>query len=183
MLKRRNNRKIVIRYGQTELDCRRVIVDVLKQTRGGTTWKGPDDEGNRFNWSEELPLGEWDGIAPGFIVKRIQVDGNGMITILFLSYLGMRGLLPECIGSLTSLTHLDVSHNQLARLPESIRNLASLTNLCVNNNLLVRIPDSVSNLASLTWLDIRDNPITSNLTLQNEVIKRFERIGLFLFVN
>ena len=43
---------------RNELDCRRVVVDILKQTRG--IWNGPDDKGNRLNWSDELPLGEWD---------------------------------------------------------------------------------------------------------------------------
>ena len=97
---------------RNELDCRRVIVDILKQTRGAENWNGPDDDGNRFNWSEELPLGEWNGNYARN-QKRIQVDGNGMMTRLNLNKLGMRGMLPDSIGSLTSLTYLGVCNNPI----------------------------------------------------------------------
>ena len=117
-----------LRPCQNELECRRTIVAILKQTRGEANWNGPDNNGKRFNWREDLNLSEWDGTFYG---KRIQVDGNGMITQLRLFNLGMRGELPEIIGNLTSLTELGVGDNQLTVLPESIGNLTSLTGLDV----------------------------------------------------
>ena len=79
-----------LRPCQNELDCRRTVVSVLKQMRGEAKWNGPDDQGKQFNWGEDLHLSQWDGTWVG---KRIQVDGNGMITVLCLNKLGMRGEL------------------------------------------------------------------------------------------
>ena len=140
----------------TELDCRKVVVAILKKTRGETNWNGPDDRGNQFNWSEELPLGEWDGY---FCEKRIQVDGNGMITTLYLSNLEMTGALPDSIGNLTSLGVLNV-----------------------NNNLLTHLPDSFGNLTALVLLYIGNNPITSTQEGKDGIKSRFGRDGLFLNV-
>ena len=140
----------------TEMDCRRVIVAILKQTRGEANWNGPDDRGNKFNWSEELPLGEWDGY---FCEKRIEVDENGMVTKLCLSDLGMQGMLADSIGNLTSLRVLNV-----------------------NNNLLTHLPDSFGNLTALVLLYIGNNPITSTQEGKDEIKSRFGRDGLFLNV-
>ena len=146
------------RNAQTEFDCRRVIIAILKQMRGEATWNEPDDNGNKFNWRENLNLSEWDGTFLNG--KRIQVDGNGMITQLFLNNLGMCGELPDIIGNLTSLTYLGVSDNQLTVLPESIGNLTSLTGLWADNNQLTVLPESIGNLTSLTWLDVHNNQLT-----------------------
>ena len=147
-----------LRPCRNELDCRKVVVEVLKQTRN--VWNGPDDDGTRFNWSEELPLERWDGIAPKQTAKRITVDGNGMITKLYLNRLGLRGVLPDCTGCLSSLTLLYVGRNQLTRLPDSIGNLTSLTDLAVDTNNLTSIPNSVVLLSSLSVLHLSYNQLS-----------------------
>ena len=148
---------------QNELESRMTIVDILKQTRGVSNWNGPDDKGTGFNWSSELPLGEWDGIAPEYTPpqKRIQVDGSGKIRILLLNHLGMRGIMPDSIGNLASLNQFSVSHNRLTHLPDSIGQLSSLIALWADTNQLTHIPDSIGNLASLALLYANDNQLST----------------------
>jgi leucine-rich repeat protein SHOC2 len=84
--------------------------------------------------------------------------------------------LPESIGNLVDLTHLDLAENQLTSLPDSIGNLINLTHLdlgCHPNanailtnmdwqvNLLANLPDSIGNLTSLTHLNLEGNQLTS----------------------
>ena len=135
---------------------------MLKHTRGVLSWNRADDNGKLFNWSGELSLSEWDGIAPSVTPssKRVQIDENGMIVKLFLNYLGMEGTLPPSIGNLTSLTHFYVGNNKLTNVPHSIGNLVSLTYLDVRNNQLSHIPDWIGNLKSLAVLDISNNQLS-----------------------
>ena len=188
---------------RNELDCRKSIIHILKETRGEDKWNGPDGNGNQVNWREDLHLSQWDGESYGD--KRIQVDVNGMIKELFLRYLGLRYDLPDLIGNLSSLTALYVYNNQLTSLPNSIGNLTSLTRLYVRNNQLSSLPDSISNLTSLadldvscnqlsslqdsisnltslTGLNVYDNPITTTQEGKDEVTRRFGRPGLTLVV-
>ena len=180
---------------------------MLKHTRGVLSWNRADDNGKLFNWSGELSLSEWDGIAPSVTPssKRVQIDENGMIVKLFLNYLGMEGTLPPSIGNLTSLTHfyvgnnkltnvphsignlvsltyLDVRNNQLSHIPDWIGNLKSLAVLDISNNQLSHIPDSIGSLTSLTVLNVRYNPITSTQEGKDDVKRRFGKSGLSIWV-
>ena len=168
---------------RNELESRRVVIDILKQTRGALNWNGPDSVGNQFNWNEELSVGEWDGIAPcSNNQKRIQVDKNGMITKLFLNKLGMQGLFPDSIGFFVSLTKLSVSDNQLTDLPESMSKLTYLAELSVHTNQLTRLPDCIHSLTCLSKLYVRSIPVTFTQQGKNEVKRRFERTGLSIYV-
>ena len=169
---------------QNEPECRLTIIDILKQTRDGFFWNGPDDYENQLNWSEELPLDDWDGIAPNVrpSQKRIQVDGNGLTRRLFLNSLGMERMLPYCFANLTSLYILSFSCNQLTTIPDAIDHLTSLTNLFLNDNLLTHITNSIGNLKTLLKLTVDDNPITSTQDGKDEIMRRFGRAGLTISV-
>jgi leucine-rich repeat protein SHOC2 len=67
--------------------------------------------------------------------------------------------LPESIGSLSSLTSLNLYNNKLDTLPESLGNLTNLTRLNLGRNQLVTLPDSLNNLSNLTSLFLNDNRI------------------------
>jgi Leucine-rich repeat (LRR) protein len=64
--------------------------------------------------------------------------------------------LPESIGGLGSLQHLDISWCEaLQQLPESIRGLRSLQHLDVGGCVVLQqLPESIGGLGSLQWLDI-----------------------------
>lgn len=51
--------------------------------------------------------------------------------------------LPQELGSMRSLTCLDVSENKLERLPEEMGNLLSLTDLLVSQNLIDMLPEGI----------------------------------------
>jgi internalin A len=78
------------------------------------------------------------------------------LTILYFSD-NQLSALPEAIGNLTSLTSFDLRNNQLSALPEAIGNLTSLTSFDLRNNQLSALPETIRNLTSLTSLYLNGN--------------------------
>jgi internalin A len=70
------------------------------------------------------------------------------------------GLLPDCIGNLTSLKELYLANNQLTTLPESIGNLSDLEYLWLFGNQLTTLPESIGNLTDLITLGFSSNQLT-----------------------
>lgn len=68
--------------------------------------------------------------------------------------------LPENIGELKDLTHLDLSENELTSLPESIGNLKKLETLILAENKLTTLPESIRNLKKLEFLHLSDLKLT-----------------------
>ena len=84
------------------------------------------------------------------------------------------------IGSLTQLTTLNLSNNNLTTLPESIGNLTQLTELYLDNNQLTTLPESFGNLTQLTKLDLDNNQLT---TLPESIGNITELTSLYLEYN
>ena len=61
------------------------------------------------------------------------------------------------IDTLTSLTNVDLSYNQITQLPETLGNIPSMKELLLASNVLTKLPESMSQLTSLERLDIEDN--------------------------
>ncbi|MHA2367031.1 MAG: leucine-rich repeat domain-containing protein, partial [Candidatus Hodarchaeales archaeon] len=88
--------------------------------------------------------------------------------------------LPESIGNLSLLTKLYLSINQLNELPESFSNLQSLTSILLNKNQFRKIPDSIFEIGSLEWINLGNNSINE----LPEKISNLERLeDLFLYEN
>jgi Leucine-rich repeat (LRR) protein len=64
------------------------------------------------------------------------------------------------MGSLSALTELDLSRNQLIELPDTMGNLSVLTSLNLCRNQLTEPPSAMSNLSALTSLDLSTNQLT-----------------------
>jgi leucine-rich repeat protein SHOC2 len=79
--------------------------------------------------------------------KLIDIDLHGLIT------------LPDTIGNLDNLTHLDVADNQLVTLPSSVSSLSNLICLNVSNNQIANLPDGVTKLSSLSRLNLSCNQL------------------------
>lgn len=69
--------------------------------------------------------------------------------------------VPEWLANLTSLVELNLSDNQLTSLPESLGNLTTLTHLDLGHNQLASVPESLANLTALTTLDLSVNDLVS----------------------
>ncbi|MHA1618099.1 MAG: leucine-rich repeat domain-containing protein, partial [Promethearchaeota archaeon] len=67
--------------------------------------------------------------------------------------------LPEKLGTLISLTKLDLYENKLISLPNPIARVKSLVNLNVGKNLLFTLPEWLKLLPKLHYLFLNDNPM------------------------
>jgi Leucine-rich repeat (LRR) protein len=70
-------------------------------------------------------------------------------------------VLPEEIGNLTNLRHLDIEENHLEKLPKSIGKLKKLKYLSVSENQLEILPLEICNLTNLQELYLSKNKLTS----------------------
>ncbi|XP_070552106.1 uncharacterized protein [Ptychodera flava] len=70
-----------------------------------------------------------------------------------ISYIGRK------VNHLSQLTHLDVSHNQITYIRISFNNLSQLTHLDVSHNQITDIGQSFNRLTTVTHLDMSHNRI------------------------
>ena len=131
---------------------------VLYETTDGDNWTSSD------GWLGDGLLSDWYGI---------ETDTNGRVSELVLSSNGLSGSLPRELGSLNSLTKLDVGGNELwGPLPQSLTNLSlqelryASTELCV--------PDDDSFREWLTAITTHDGTSTQCPPLsQRDVLEAF----------
>lgn len=67
--------------------------------------------------------------------------------------------LPPALGSMQSLTYLDVSNNRLAYIPECITDCESIVKLVLNTNQLEEVPDALVFMPHLQTLHVANNRI------------------------
>ena len=125
----------------------------LYDATGGPNWT------NNTNWNTDRPLDTWHGV---------RTDANGKVTIVDLRDNGLTGIIPEEIGNLTSLTHLNLSNNALTgTIPPQLGNLTSLTGIYLwANNLHGPIPLSFT---ALTELEHFYTPANNAICLPNNL--------------
>ncbi|XP_057849507.1 leucine-rich repeat receptor protein kinase HPCA1 isoform X3 [Cryptomeria japonica] len=138
------------------------------------------------NWRASDPCGShWDGV---------NCTWNSQVTSLKLSTMGLKGILPSAIGSLSGLETLDVSYNKdltgsipsslgnlinlkimlmigcsfSGQIPNELGNLLNLNFLALNSNGFTgAIPPALGNLSQLHWLDLADNQLSGSLPVSN----------------
>ena len=93
--------------------------------------------------------------------------------------------LPECLTSISNLTHLNLSRNKLKNLPNFITNLMNLTYLDLSFNKLTNLPKSINQLSKLTRLNLTFNELKnlpesisqlSNLICLDMSFNQFEKL-------
>lgn len=83
------------------------------------------DGGEALNWSESVPVAEWDGVTVSGAPPRV--------TGLDLSGRGLGGGIPPELAKLSALEHLDLSGNELSgSIPSELTNLRALRTLALN---------------------------------------------------
>ncbi len=97
------------------------VLHLLYQSTNGGGWT------NSGSWLSEEPLGDWFGV---------DTDSIGRVTALNLAENGLSGTLPDSLGGLSALRHLDISGNELeGRLPRSLLDV-NLENLVYSGTQL-----------------------------------------------
>ncbi|XP_058211274.1 receptor-like protein 7 [Rhododendron vialii] len=88
-----------------------------------------------------------------------EFHSGSRLEVLIFGLTSFRGNIPDSIGRLQSLRHLDLSlSNYSGPLPPSLGNLTRLTNLELRmNKFSGQVPSSLANLSQLTRLGLGDN--------------------------
>ena len=128
---------------------RAVLLAFYNSTGGGSAWTGD-------NWGSDEPIDTWEGVT---------IDGEGRVTELNLSGLGLSGAIPSELGQLTNLTKLGLHGNQLAgSIPPELGQLTNLTGLFLGNNQLAgSIPSELGQLTNLTGLFLQNNQLAGSI--------------------
>ena len=75
--------------------------------------------------------------------------------------------LPEQIGRLNRLYHLEFFNTVLVALPDTINNLSALNYLYLNNNKITSLPTTMTNMQALHYLRLNNNPKLGSIQALN----------------
>ena len=124
------------------------------------------EERNRATNSGETRRQDWDAM---------DLSGQGLRALspsLFMDYMFLGKLfidnnrlthLPQAIGQLRNLTHLDASNNELMVIPDEIGMLVNLKSLLVFDNNITLLPYEIGYLYKLETLGIEGNPLDEEM--------------------
>ncbi|MYB49885.1 MAG: ATP-binding cassette domain-containing protein [Dehalococcoidia bacterium] len=107
-----------------------------------------------LNWSESIPVANWDGITIGGTPRRV--------TQLIVHQNQLGGTIPPELGELTELTTLSLNGNRLSGgIPAQLSQLSKLTALHLHTNRLEgRIPPALGQLTNLRQLHLQNNRLS-----------------------
>ncbi|XP_039166341.1 disease resistance protein RPV1-like isoform X2 [Eucalyptus grandis] len=95
-------------------------------------------------------------LLDGTAIQDIPISRGCLMKLETLSASWCKQLaqLPESMGSIVSLTQLNLSFSGIKRLPKSTGSLTSLTQLNLSQTRIKRLPKSISSLKELMTLDV-----------------------------
>jgi len=94
-----------------------------------------------------------------FIAIDHSIGDLQSLTKLVISLNYLLAFLPEELGGLKNLEHLEISYNSIIDFPMSLSKLSNLKALRLSGNELHRVPDFVHGIGSLVELDMDENHI------------------------
>ncbi|PWA91846.1 Leucine-rich repeat-containing protein [Artemisia annua] len=161
--------QLVAAAGQAVHKCiakeRQALLDIKAQLQ--------DPYGQLSTWKDEEDCCKWDRVlcnsSLGHVIMLDLSNGGGLVvTILFMETFPSSlytGTIPEFIGNMTQLSHLDLAHNQFTgTIPKSIGNMNQLTHLYLGQNQFTgTIPEFISNMTQLTHLYLDQNQFTGTI--------------------
>ena len=127
-----------------------------------------------LNWSADTPIASWDAVTVSGTPRRVtRIDTSG-------EDLNLSGTIPAELGSLSSLTNLRLSNNQLTgSIPAELGNLSHLSSLSLwNNQLTGSIPAELGNLSNLTFLRLNWNELTGAIPAELGNLTKLESLYL-----
>ena len=126
-----------------------------------------------LNWSADIPITQWDGIAVGDSgVKTLELGDNELT-----------GVVPPELGQLSQLQWLSLYDNKLTgSIPPALGRLSQLEWLDLSGNVLIgSIPSALGRLSQLEWLDLSGNVLISSIP--PELSQLIALRGLYLYGN
>ena len=107
----------------------------------------------RLNWSEDVPIGFWQGVSTGGSPRRVAA--------LELPRAGLNGRLVAELGELSGLVALDLRHNRLAGpIPPALGGLERLVSLRLEHNELTgAVPAELGAIDRLSFLRLSGNEL------------------------
>ncbi len=126
-----------------------------------------------LNWSADIPIAQWDGIAVGDSgVKTLELGDNELT-----------GVIPPELGQLSQLEWLSLYDNELTGvIPPELGQLSQLEWLDLGGNVLIGpIPPALGRLNQLEWLDLSGNVLIG--TIPPELSQLIALRGLYLYGN
>ncbi len=146
----------------------REILEIVYETLGGSEWLNSD------NWLTDRPLRDWYGVE--------EVDAQGRVITLRLTYNGISGWIPRELGSLKHLVwlHLGGVNSDLAgTIPAELGNLANLRLLNLfGTNIGGTIPAELGNLANLSWLALAENNLEGAIPAELGRLRNLRSLNL-----
>ena len=126
-----------------------------------------------LNWSADIPITEWDGIA----------IGDSGVKTLELGARELMGVIPPELGYLSQLQWLSLYDNRLTgSIPPELGRLSQLEWLDLSGNVLIgSIPPALGRLSQLEWLDLSGNVLIGSIPL--ELSQLIALRGLYLYGN
>ena len=117
----------------TVMNLERAALIALYEATDGPNWVDAE------NWLTDAPLGEWYGVDTDASGRVVRLDLGGRWDNDAREWIphGLTGPIPTELGSLVSLTRLDLGYNELAGpIPTELANLVNLFYLRVSYNEL-----------------------------------------------
>ncbi|XP_074580768.1 uncharacterized protein LOC141837225 [Curcuma longa] len=134
------------------------------------------------HWSSTSALGSWNTSSPHCQWPGIQCDNGGFVTAITIPNIHINQSVPPFICDLKSLSHLDLSYNDIATgFPTGLYNCSNLQYLDLSQNYFVgEIPDDIDKLSShLTYLDLSANNFTGDVPPSIGRIRSLQFLHLF----
>ncbi len=157
---------IVIVEGESLLDIERDILVTFYNATNGDNWT------DNTNWLSEEPLDQWYGV---------NIDGNGYVTNITLSFNNLVGNIPTELSNLTTIEVLMLNNNQLSgNIPAELGYLSNLQYLYLSSNQLSgTLPSNLGSLSNLQNLYLHGNQLSGSIPKELVNLSNLQRLYLY----